>query len=322
MATIKDVAKRAHVSVATVSRVINNKGYVNDETKELVLKAIEELSYVPNELARSLFKKQSRIIGIIVPHMTSYYFQELIEIIEDVIIDHDYHVMVCNSRDDFERESKYLKVFQQYSIDGIILVSNTARIHDYQDLNIPIVMIDHDLDASIPSVSSNNIQGGKLAADKLLSSGCKKIMHFRGPSMLLTVQARTEGFKAALGRKQVQSISFDVAFKDPDQNYIQEIIDSYPDFDGIFCDSDVIALNVIQCLLRAGKRIPQDIQVIGFDDIELANIISPRLTTISQDKDKIARTTVETLLKLINKQPLRDIHLQIDVKLVERETTL
>ncbi len=143
MATIKDVAKLAHVSVATVSRVINQKGYVNSETRDLVLEAIKKLNNVPNELARSLFQKKSSIIAVIVPHLTSFYFAELLEIIEDLIIKDNYRLMVCNSHDNPEKEEQYLKIFDQYNIDGLILIANTRRIDDYVKLYIPIIVIDH-----------------------------------------------------------------------------------------------------------------------------------------------------------------------------------
>jgi DNA-binding LacI/PurR family transcriptional regulator len=142
MATIKDVAKKAHVSVATVSRVINQKGYVNDETRELVLKAIDELNYVPNELARSLFQKKSHIVAVVMPHLTSYYFSDLLEVIEDETINANYRLIICNSKDDPIKEQKYLKIFDQYNVDGIILISNTNRIEDYLKLNIlPLPLI-------------------------------------------------------------------------------------------------------------------------------------------------------------------------------------
>ncbi len=321
MATIKDVAKIAHVSVATVSRVINKKGYVNETTKELVLEAIAELQYVPNELARSLFKKQSRIIGIIVPHLTSYYFAELLEVIEDITVNHNYRLMVCNSQDNKDRETKYLKVFQQYNIDGIIMISNTTRIQDYKSLNIPIIAIDHKLTDDVPSVTSNNVLGGKLAAQKLINGGCQKIIHFRGPSVLMPVQDRTAGFKLVMEKNKIYNFSFDLDFKNPSQEDIQNVINSNLDCDGIFCDSDIIALNVIQCLKKAGRSVPEDVQVIGFDNIEFSRIFSPKLTTIAQSTDKIGHYAVETLVKLMNKEPIEKFHQQIDVILIERETT-
>ena len=277
MATIKDVAKLAHVSVATVSRVINQKGYVNSETRDLVLEAIKKLNYVPNELARSLFQKKSSIIAVIVPHLTSFYFAELLEIIEDLIIKDNYRLMVCNSHDDPEKEEQYLKIFDQYNIDGLILIANTRRIDDYVKLNIPIIEIDHKLAEDISSITSNNILGGKLAAEKLITSGCKKIIHFRGPSFLMTVQERTEGFKSVLDKNNIYNFSYDLAFRNPDPDDIENVILSNLDCDGIFCDSDYIAILAIQALRNAGKRIPEDVQVIGFDNIVSASNFRPKL---------------------------------------------
>jgi len=321
MSTIKDVARHAHVSVATVSRVINHKPYVNETTKQMVLDAIDQLSYVPNELARSLFRKQSRIIGIIVPHLTSYYFAELLEVIENATVNHNYRLMICNSQDNKERESKYLQVFHQYNIDGIILISNTTRIQDYKSLAIPIIAIDHKLTDDIPSVTSNNYLGGRLAAEKLVSCGCRKIIHFRGPSVLLTVQDRTNGFKSVLEKNNIYNFSFDLDFKSPSPDDIENVINSNLDCDGIFCDSDIMALYVIQAVKKTGRRIPEEVQVIGFDNIELSHIISPKLTTISQSAQKIGNYAVETLMKLIHHEAIEEYHQQIDVTLIERDTT-
>jgi len=321
LATIKDVAKLAHVSVATVSRVINQKGYVNSETRDLVLEAIKKLNYVPNELARSLFQKKSSIIAVIVPHLTSFYFAELLEIIEDLIIKDNYRLMVCNSHDDPEKEEQYLKIFDQYNIDGLILIANTRRIDDYVKLNIPIIEIDHKLAEDIPSITSNNILGGKLAAEKLITSGCKKIIHFRGPSFLMTVQERTEGFKSVLDKNNIYNFSYDLAFRNPDPDDIENVILSNLDCDGIFCDSDYIAILAIQALRNAGKRIPEDVQVIGFDNIEMASNLKPKLTTISQDRNAIGKYAVESLMKLIKKEKLEVFHRKIDVELISRETT-
>lgn len=321
MATIKDVAKLAHVSVATVSRVINQKGYVNSETKEMVLEAIHELNYVPNELARSLFQKKSSIIAVLVPHLTSFYFAELLEIIEDLTLQYDYRLMVCNSHDDPKKEDQYLKIFDQYNIDGLILIANTHRIEDYKKLDIPIIEIDHKLTDDIPSITSNNFLGGKLAAEKLIKGGCKKIIHFRGPSDLVIVRERTEGFKSALEEKEIYNFSYDLEFKTPSQDDIENVIQSNLDCDGIFCDSDYMAIMAIQALQRAGKRIPQDVQIIGFDNIEMAEHLKPKLTTISQNRKEIGSFAVTSLMKLINKEELEEFHRKIDVELIARDTT-
>ena len=321
MATIKDVAKKAHVSVATVSRVINQKGYVNEETKNMVLDAIQELNYVPNELARSLFQKKSSIIAVLVPHLTNYYFADILQIIEDEIIEKDYRLMVCNIHSIKEKEDKYLKIFDQYNVDGLILIANTHRIEEYKKLDIPMVEIDHKLSEDIPSIISNNYQGGVLAAQKLVDTGCKKIIHFRGPSDLVTVTERSNGFQKVLQENNIYNFSYDLDFLNPDQKDIENVILSNLDSDGVFCDSDIMAVHAIQALKEAGKKVPEDVQVIGFDDIELSTIFRPNITTINQSRSKIAKIAVETLMKLINKEEIEQAHKMIDVHLVERETT-
>lgn len=321
MATIKDVAKKAHVSVATVSRVINQKGYVNEETKQMVLQAIEELNYVPNELARSLFQKKSHIVAVMMPHLTSYYFSDLLEVIEDETINANYRLMICNSKDDPAKESKYLKIFDQYNVDGIILISNTNRIEDYLALNIPMIEIDHNLSDAIPSITSNNFMGGKLAAEKLVNSGCKKIIHFRGPSGLVTVQDRTTGFQSVLKENNIKCFTYDLAFLSPDPKDIENEILAHLDADGIFCDSDVIAILAIQALKRAGRKIPEDVQVIGFDNIQLASMFEPKITTIEQSTSSIGKAALKSIMRLINGEELDYFHQTIDVKLIERDTT-
>ncbi|MDY0010496.1 MAG: LacI family DNA-binding transcriptional regulator [Candidatus Izemoplasmatales bacterium] len=321
MATIKDVAKKAHVSVATVSRVINQKGYVNEETKQMVLQAIEELNYVPNELARSLFQKKSHIVAVMMPHLTSYYFSDLLEVIEDETINANYRLMICNSKDDPAKESKYLKIFDQYNVDGIILISNTNRIEDYLALNIPMIEIDHNLSDAIPSITSNNFMGGKLAAEKLVSNGCKKIIHFRGPSGLVTVQDRTTGFQSVLKENNIKCFTYDLAFLSPDPKDIENKILAHLDADGIFCDSDVIAILAIQALKRAGRKIPEDVQVIGFDNIQLASMFEPKITTIEQSTSSIGKAALKSIMRLINGEELDYFHQTIDVKLIERDTT-
>lgn len=321
MPTIKDVAKKANVSVATVSRVINNTGYVNHETRKIVQDAIEELGYVPNELARSLFRKRSNIIGLIVPHISTYFFAELIESIEDAVTNNGYKLMIFNSKDDMELEKKYLNVLNQYNIDGLILVANTKSTKEYMKLGIPILTIDHIIDKSVPSITSDNVLGGELAARKLVDSGCKNIIHFRGPSDLITVVDRARGFYQVIDENDIESYSFDLDFKAPDIKDIEMFIKKHPDVDGIFCSSDIIAFYAISVLKKLGYKIPEDVQVIGFDNIELSDVLLPRLTTIEQPILKIGKEAITILQKLIKKEPIADLHHVLPVSLIERETT-
>lgn len=321
MSTIKDVAKKANVSVATVSRVINNTGYVNHETRKIVEDVIFDLKYVPNELARSLFSKKSNIIGLILPHISTFYFAELIESLEDAIMQKGYKLMIFNSKDDIELEKKYMNVFNQYNIDGLILVANTKSAKLYLNLKIPILTIDHILDDSIPSISSDNVQGGKLAAEKLIATGAKKIIHFRGPSVLITVVDRAKGFNEVMDEHNIEVFSFDMDFKKPDLHDIEMFLKKHPDVDGIFCSSDVIAMYVMSVLTKLGYSIPSDVQVIGFDNIELCEVLIPNLTTIAQPIIDIGIVSIDKLLKMVAKVPLKEMHSVLPVKLVQRDST-
>ncbi len=321
MSTIKDVAKKANVSVATVSRVINNTGYVNHETRKIVQDVIEEMHYIPNELARSLFRKKSKIIGLIVPHISTYFFAELIESLEDAIAKQGYKLMIFNSKDDIELEKKYIYVFSQYNIDGLILVANSQCITSYLDLKIPLLTIDHIIDKSIPSITSDNVLGGELAAKKLISAGAKKIIHFRGPSVLITVIDRSIGFYQIMNEHNIDVSSFDLDFKKPDLLDIEKFIKKHPDVDGIFCSSDIIAIYVISVLKKLGYEVPRDVQVIGFDNIELCEVLIPGLTTIAQPIIDIGIAAVNKLLLMINKKTIKDLHSVLPVYLVEREST-
>jgi len=321
MSTIRDVAKRANVGIATVSRVLNDKPGVDPDTKKKIEDAIKELSYIPNEVARTLYTRKSKTIGVIVPNISSNYVSGILEVFEDEAMNNNYHLMVCNSKNNKEREAKYLKVFQQNNIAGIILISNTTRIQDYIKLGIPLITLDHKPYEGIASVSSNNIMGAELAAQKLVSTKCKKILHFQGPSALHTVQNRAKGFDSVLKKAKLKAFNLELTFKNPSLNEIENFLQLHPDADGIFCDSDLIAIYVIQVLRKHGRKIPDDVQVIGFDNIELGSIIYPALSTIAQSADDIGKYTISTLIDLINRKEIDSFHHLIDISLIERDTT-
>lgn len=321
MANIKDVAKLANVSVATVSRVINNKGYVNEETRKLVEEAIKKLNYIPNEFARSLYKKVSKTIGVIFPHLSNSFYYYVLEGIEEVAFNNGYKVMICNSHEDDEREEEYIKQFVKYNIDGLITGSNSNLIHKYKELNIPLVSIDRIIDKDIPSVTSDNTGGGYLAAKKLISSGCKNLVHFRGPSILLTVQERTRGYDKCLHEFGLFSWQIDLAFIDPDVNIIRTFLKNHPEIDGVFCDSDIIATIVVSELIKLGKKIPDDVQVVGYDNTLIAELFTPKLTTVSQRMFDMGEEAMNSLSKLINGEDDFDFHKLIPVDLIERDTT-
>ncbi len=322
MPTIKDVAKRANVSVATVSRVINNTGYVNVETRKLVEVAIDELGYVPNELARSLFLKKSNIIGLVVPHFSTYYFAELIQVLESEVVKNGYNLMVFNTNEgSVEKERSIIKIFSQYNIDGLILVVDTDIIDEYLKINKPIISVDRTLRSDIPSVYCDNFLGGRIAAEKLINLQCKNIAHITGPNHLETVLEREAGFRQVLDKHNLSYKSVDVDFTKPKHDRIKEFLQEEGPFDGIFCSSDSIAAHVIHVANKLDYNLPKDMKIIGYDNVSLCNFTTPTLSTIRQPLDKLGEHAVSALIKMITKKQVDEPHKIVNVEFIERNST-
>lgn len=319
--TIRDVAKKANVSVSTVSRVVNQKGYVHEDTKVIVNKVIDELGFSPNQLARSLTSRSSKIIGVIVPHIGPSFYGELLEGIESQAAAYGYKIMFCHTQDDPDREIEYLRFFEQYNVEGLIIASNFSSIDKLSEINIPIITVDHILNENIPSITSDNVKGGQLAAQKLLSDGRKNIVLLRGPSFLLTTMERTMGFLNVTRKSGLFVDIFDFDLVNPDVKLMEEILLKYPQVDGIFTFSDTLAFAAMNILQRMGKKIPDDVSLIGFDDIPYSNWVIPAISTIHQSVNLMGKQAFINLTKLIREVELESLHDIIDVNLVERETT-
>lgn len=319
--TIRDVAKRANVSVSTVSRVINQKGYVHEETKVLVNKIIKDLGFIPNQLARSLTNRSSKIIGVIVPHIGPSFYGELLEGIESQASAYGYKIMFCHTQDDPDRELEYLKFFEQYNIEGLIIASNFSNRDKLAELNIPVVTVDHILDENIPSITSDNVKGGALTAKKLIETGCKNILIFRGPSFLLTTMERTIGFLNELKAHQLYADIFDFDLVNPDFKLIEEVLKNNPNVDGIFAFSDTLALTALNIIQKLGKKVPQDVEIIGYDNTPYSKWVTPSITTIHQSVNFMGKQSFINLTRLIRGVELESLHDIIDVRLIERETT-
>ena len=321
-ATIKDVAKKANVSVATVSRVINNNGYVHEDTKKLILQAIEELNYTPNQYARFLSGSKTKIIGVLVPHIGTPFYGLFLEGLEYAAHSKGFKIMLANTNDNEKIESEYIEIFKNYNVDGIIAASNILNVEQLLSFNKPIVTVDHVLSDEIPSITSNNVEGGKLAAQELINSGCKNIYVLRGPSFLITTIERTHGFLAEMEKHpeiNVEMDDFDLLM--PDTNYIQEYIKNHPQIDGIFAMSDTLALIAASRLHVLNKRIPEDCAIVGYDNIIYSKFCSPALTTIEQPIKYLGIQAFNTIVKLIAGEKLTEAHQVINVNIKKREST-
>ena len=330
MPKITDVAKKAGVSVTTVSRVLNNRGYISEETRDKVYEAMKELNYQPNELARSLFRKKSNMIGLIVPNVSHSFFSELAYHLEYYAYKRDYKLLLCNSKRDISKEKEYIEMLKKHQVEGIIMGSHVLDVKDYLNLNLPIVSFDHAISKNIPLVTSDNLTGGKLASELLIKKNCENLAYLYGGiggphHTALLASDRFQGFLEGVKISGKNNITIQTQELNTSntEKLVTEIItflNEHPNVDGVFASSDIIASFVIQACYRLKKSIPKDIKIIGYDNVEISNLVSPPLTTIGQPIEKMSELTIELLINQIegNEVPLLN---SLPVLLIERETT-
>ncbi|KZE63899.1 LacI family transcriptional regulator [Fictibacillus phosphorivorans] len=322
MVTIRDVAKKSGVSVATVSRVLNETGYVHEDTRKKVMAAVEELKYSPNEVARSLFKKKSKLIGLLLPDITNPFFPQLARGVEDEMQREGYRLLFGNSDENAEKEMDYLNTFIQNNVVGIISATNNKTKTNYKDLSIPVVFLDRTSN-DYPSVYADGKEGGRIAADEILKRGSKRITLLKGPAHIQPAQDRFQGALEVLSQSSVDfhvmtTTSF--AFEDAEK-WAKELFATYPDTDGVLASNDIVATAVLHEALRLGKSIPEDLQIIGFDDIPQSSLLFPPLSTIRQPAYEMGKEAAQLLVKIMNKEKIEQQHIQMPVTFIDRNTT-
>lgn len=314
MASIIDVAKKAGVGIATVSRVINNSGYVKKETRDKIEKVIEEIGYVPNEIARSMTLKKNNIVAFILPNTTHLFFGELLYFVEEELFKSGYKMMLCNSSERLEKEIAYIDLLKKNRVDAIILLTNND-VEPYLDKTLPILSFDRKFD-DLPFVASDNYHGGVLAARHLIKKQCKNIVFIGDDAQGVNTKVQTEvskrrlGFLDELKRHQITNV---LNIEYPLGNYIYipeyvtEIIDAHPEIDGIFCISDSVAAVVIRHLEKIGKRVPDDVKVIGFDGGRSFNNLGKRITSIGQSPKLIAEAISQVIHNYYDKKTVSSV---------------
>lgn len=323
MPTIKDVAEKAGVTVTTVSRVLNNRGYISQETRDKVYRVMDELQYRPNEIARSLSRKRSMMLGVIIPTIAHPFFAEMTNYIENYAFSLGYKILLCNSRLDRVKEKEYINMLKSHRVDGMIMGSHTLDVQEYVKLRQPVITFDRQI-ADIPYISSDNYQGGVMAAQLLLARGCRRIAHISGNlSLDVLGNRRLEGFFHTLREHSLEPIVIELGtdvFESSDyERMIRSLFETEPEVDGLFASSDIIALHVMKVCSSLGIKVPEQMKLIGYDDIPLASLVEPELTTIRQPLEAMSRLAVDLIDKLIQgeKVPLENI---LPVTLVERKT--
>lgn len=320
MATMKDVAKLAGVSLGSVSNVINGKT-VKPETLDKVKAAIEELNYEKNDLASTFKTNRSKTIGLIIPNVWHPFFSEIAFYVEEALQRHGYKLLLCNSNNDLESEKDYIQMLRQNMIDGIIAISY-SDIDVLINSNLPFVSIDRIFKNNINFISSQNYEGGYIAGEILVKKGAKNLLFIGSHSKVInTTLDRRKGFEDFCKDKKIkyQILDYPEPF-DLDSEDVFKIFRKNKDIDGIFTISDLMALDLIKILEKIGKHPIKDYQLIGFDGIRLGPGRDYLVSTIAQPIEEIAKNSVRILLKSIEDEDYQE-SLYLEVSFKEGGTT-
>lgn len=323
--SIKKISELAGVSVATVSRVINRNGRYSPETEKRVLDLIEKFNYKPNLVAKGLRTSNTRAIGIIIPDITNEFFAQVVREIEIRFFRNGYSVIVCNTDEKQETEELYLQDLVSRGVVGMIFLSGKT-IKSRKIPNLPTVFIDRsasDVSDAIV-IESDNLQGGYLATKELIQHGCRRIALVRDKRNISTQTNRQAGYEKALTEAGIPLdqdllIGIDVNYESARQALI-DFLRKGGKLDGAFATTDWMALGTIDGIREMGYSIPEDVKVVGFDDISISRFSSIPFTTIHQNVDQMADKAVSTILDLIEGEPVTETHHLIPVHLIRRSS--
>lgn len=328
--SVREIAEMAGVSIATVSRVINQNGRFSKETEERVKALIKAYDYQPNQLARSLRTKKAQVVGIIVPDITNEFFAQIsLEIQQQLFYQH-YIAIICNTNETYSIELEHLRMLRGQRVSGLIYVTGESRPED-NALNVPTIYIDRKPpisaeEGSYMFIESDNTDGGYLATKELLDKGCKKIGFVRLKGNISSYVNRFTGYQNALvaaGLEVEEKLLFEADTVSYDAGYqaTKHLVESVPGIDGIFFTTDIFALGSTKYFREKNIIIPDNMKIVGFDDISVSQLSTPPITTIRQAVDTIAKIGVETLLSMIEGAPVSETYYRIPVQLLQRGTT-
>lgn len=321
MVTIKDVAEYAGVSVATVSRTLNDSGYVGKESRRKVEEAIQKLGYYPNEVARSLFQKTSKMVGLLLPDISNPYFPLLAKGVEDCAQENGYMVLLGNVEDNHEKEDTYVKFFSQYNISGVLSAAEGTKNRNAQT-NVPYVLLDRAYDEEDYAVSTDDITGGKLAAKAIIERNPKNVVVMAGPREVPGANDRLTGALEILNKYNISYRVFEThTFQvDKAEETAQRLFRTFDDIDSIIASNDVFALAIMKEAMKRGYSIPEDLQIIGYDDMPFSRYMYPGLSTIGQPAYEVGYQGAAILFQLLEKKPVRQKKIKLDPELVIRES--
>lgn len=312
------IAKEAKVSPATISRVFNRSELVSEKTRNKILSICDKYNYKPSVIASSMRTNRTKYIGFVVPNLTNPFFFELLRGAEDFAGDRDYYLVVFNSENNYEKELVFLDAIFKRRIDGIIISGIAGGKKDnfftkeILKKKLPCVLVDRYIEGlNVPSVVTNNFKGGILAADYLLKINNKRIGIITFDLKIKIIKDRYCGFKKVLDQNAITE-NFLIEIPSDTENIFEELeknkeIILKSKVDAIFCMSDFIAINLMELLNNSDRKIPEDMSVMGFDNIGYSQFVNPKLTTIAQDIYKMGNLSCEILLKSINENNINKL---------------
>lgn len=329
--SIRDISRLSGVSIATVSRVINRNGRFSKDTEKRVLDIIEQYHYVPNMTARRLRTKEQNFIAIIIPDITNEFFARISQLLQELLLQKGYLALLCNTAENMDVQRQYLEMLGIVNLAGIIFVSGDAETsHLCGLMELPTIYIDRaPQGASLENalvVESDNYGGAAMAVREMAEKGCRRIAFLRSAQVIATHSFRQSGYLDELSRLgmkadpqlilQVNQVSFEDAKKRVNQLIAQKI-----EFDGIFCATDYLAVGAMEALKENGIRVPEQVKVVGFDDLSIARLAAQPITTIHQDIEAISQTAAEEMVRIIQGKENSTRRFQIGVSLIRRKTT-
>lgn len=323
MSSIREVAKLAGVSPATVSRVMNGTANVDSEKKQRVLNAISETGFIPNEVARSLFRKSAKLIGLIIPSIQNPYFTQLASAIGEAAQEKGYRVFLCDVGMEGESIQDTLQMLASKNADGVVLAAHAPQLEQtLSGLSIPVVAIDclQSAEHVRASIYCDYYAGGRMAMEHLLESGCKNIVCIKSDQEIFSARMRYEGYRDVCRERGIpeQTVDCDYDFR-AGLAMTEHLLQKYPHVDGILACNDIVAISTYKVLHKRQISVPEQVQLIGFDDIRLTSLVSPELSTIHQPIREMAYRAVDILTGKDSSH--RPEPIVLPVYLVKRETT-
>jgi len=330
MPSLTDVARRAKVSIATVSRVINNSEKVVPETRAIVQRVMEELGYQPNRVARRLRQKGGRrhLLGLILPDIQNPFFAEVARGVEDVAYANQFAVLLCNSDENLKKEAFYLDVMRAESVDGVILppiAERDSAVLKLAQSGMPVVSVDRALNSTtIDTVEVDNFQGAFEAVEHLIKIGHKRIGLIAGRANLSTSRDRRRGYEEALAAARLPLRPELVRVGDNKQasggTLTEELLNEPSPPTALFVSNNLMAVGALEAIHRRKLKVPDDVALIGFDDLPWAEALDPPLTVVRQPAYEVGRAAAEMLLKRLGNPDLPAAWLRLRPRLILRKS--